>query len=80
MKTLQDNIATQEHKKSILSAKQRELERKLGVTYDRTKKRLGKDAEWFTPTDGDSIKSYKKVEYNNLIFDNRTDEELYKLL
>jgi hypothetical protein len=26
------------------------------------------------------IKSYKKVEYNNLIFDNRTDEELYKLL
>ena len=26
------------------------------------------------------IKNYKRVEYNNLIIDDRTDEELYKLL
>ena len=26
------------------------------------------------------IKNYRRVEYNNLIIDDRTDEELYKLL
>ena len=59
IKKWQDTIATQEHKKSSLALKQKELEDKLGVTYDMTKRSLGKNAEWFTPPKGESIKKYK---------------------